>query len=62
MDRMGAAKCVNNDTELAHAWEKALEPERNTDAAKNCEEYFKTLDGAAEKTWNEIKKYIPSLA
>ena len=58
MDRMGAAKCVNNDTELARAWEESLEPEEITKSIQNCDEYFRTLGGAAKKTWEEIEKYL----
>ena len=58
MDRMGAAKCVNNDTELARAWEESLEPEEITRSIQNCDEYFRTLGGAAKKTWEEIEKYL----
>ena len=61
MDKMGAAKCVNNDTELARAWEEALEPEEIKKAAENCDKYFQTLGGAAKKTWDEIEKCINTL-
>ncbi|MBR0076616.1 MAG: hypothetical protein IJP96_12775, partial [Synergistaceae bacterium] len=57
----GAAKCINNDTELARAWEEALEPEEIKKAAENCDKYFQTLGGAAKKTWDEIEKCINTL-
>ena len=58
MDAMGAAIRVSNDTELAKAWEEMLEPSAVTKALRDCDEYFKTLGGAAKKTWNEIEFYL----
>ncbi len=58
MDAMGAAICVNTDSELARAWEQCLDPEYKANAQQNCEEYFKTLGGAANKTWDEIESYV----
>lgn len=54
MDAMGAAICIHNDTELARTWEECLEPAAIPLALKNCDEYFRTLGGAAKKTWAEI--------
>ena len=58
MDSMGAALCVNNDSELAHAWEESLSPSRITKALRDCDAYFKTLGGAAKITWQEINSYM----
>ena len=58
MDSMGAAVCIHNDSELARIWEEALEPGAVQKAMKSCEEYFRTLGGAAKKTWQEIESII----
>lgn len=58
MDAMGAAIRISSDTELARAWEECLEPEEIEKAQRNCDEYFKTLGGAAKKTWAEIEEYM----
>ncbi|MBQ9594898.1 MAG: 3-deoxy-D-manno-octulosonic acid transferase, partial [Synergistaceae bacterium] len=58
MDSMGAAVCVHNDSELARVWEEALESSAVQKGLKNCEEYFRTLGGAAKKTWQEIEPLI----
>jgi len=58
MDAMGAAVRVSNDIELARAWEERLDPSAVSKALKDCDEYFKTLGGAAKKTWEEIEKSI----
>ena len=58
MDTMGAAICVSTDSELARAWEQCLEPDFKINAHRNCDEYFKTLGGAANKTWDEIESCI----
>ena len=55
MDAMGAAVCVNSDSELAHTWEEMLEPSARNKALYDCEAYFATLGGAAEKTWDVIE-------
>jgi len=55
MDAMGAAVRVSSDVELAHAWEERLNPSAVSKALKDCDEYFKTLGGAAKKTWKEIE-------
>ncbi len=55
MDAMNAAICIHNDNELAQAWEKCIRPENAKRALKDCNAYFKTLGGAAEKTWAEIE-------
>ncbi len=55
MDAMGAAVRVCNDRELAAAWEEMLDPSAASKALRDCDEYFKTLGGAAKKTWNEIE-------
>ena len=61
MDSMGAAIRVSSDTELARAWEECLEPNEIEKAQGNCDEYFRTLGGAAKKTWSEIEAYIQSI-
>lgn len=58
MDKMGAAIRVSNDVELAKAWESCLEPSAITKALRDCDEYFKTLGGAAKKTWQEIEEVM----
>ncbi|MBR4196218.1 MAG: 3-deoxy-D-manno-octulosonic acid transferase [Synergistaceae bacterium] len=58
MDSMKAAFCVHNDSELAKIWLDCLEPENVKISLKNCNAYFKTLGGAAKKTWDEIKSYM----
>ena len=58
MDAMGAAIRVSNDKELATAWEEMLEPSAASKALRDCDEYFKTLGGAAKKTWNEIENEL----
>jgi len=58
MDSMGAAICVHNDLELARTWEESINPEFIKKSLKNCADYFKTLGGAAEKTWQEIESKI----
>ncbi|MBQ7197457.1 MAG: 3-deoxy-D-manno-octulosonic acid transferase [Synergistaceae bacterium] len=58
MDAMGAAVRVSNDVELARAWEERLDAGAVSKALKDCDEYFKTLGGAAKKTWNEIEKSV----
>ena len=58
MDSMGAAVCVHNDSELARFWEEALESSAVQKGLKNCEEYFRTLGGAAKKTWQELEPLI----
>ena len=58
MDSMGAAVCVNSDAELAHAWCELLEPSARKRSLRECHEYFATLGGAAEKTWDEIESVI----
>ena len=55
MDSMGAAVRVSNDTELARAWEDRLDAGAVSKALRDCDEYFKTLGGAAKRTWNEIE-------
>lgn len=55
MESMGAALCVNSDSELAHAWTELLTPEARDKSFRQCHEYFATLGGAAERTWNEIE-------
>ena len=55
MDTMGAAFCVNSDSELARTWLALLEPSAKKKALKDCHEYFATLGGAAERTWNEVE-------
>ena len=58
MDAMGAAIRVSSDSELAKAWEERLDSSAISEALHNCDEYFKTLGGAAKKTWSEIEKTI----
>ena len=58
MDNMGAAICVHNDFELAKAWEESISDSAREKAKESCEKYFETLGGAAEKTWNEIEKFV----
>ena len=58
MDAMGAAIRVSSDAELARAWEERLDSAAVTKALKDCDEYFKTLGGAAKKTWAEIEKKL----
>ncbi|MBQ7578513.1 MAG: 3-deoxy-D-manno-octulosonic acid transferase [Synergistaceae bacterium] len=58
MDSMGAAFCVHNDLELARTWEESINPENVKQALKNCADYFKTLGGAADKTWQQIESQI----
>ncbi|MBR6901394.1 MAG: hypothetical protein IKN30_04985, partial [Synergistaceae bacterium] len=58
MDAMGAAMRVSNDTELANAWEERLEAGAAGEALRDCDEYFRTLGGAAKKTWNEIEEEL----
>ena len=58
MDATGAAICIHNDTELAKTWEECIEPAAKSQALKNCDEYFRTLGGAADKTWDEISALI----
>ncbi len=58
MDSMCAAVCVNNDSELAHAWEEALSPSSSAKALRDCDAYFRTLGGAAKRTWAEIESYM----
>ena len=58
MDSMGAAVRVSNDVELARAWEERLDASAVSKALRDCDEYFKTLGGAAKKTWSEIEKTI----
>lgn len=55
MESMGAAVCVNSDSELAHAWSELLTPEARAKSFRKCHEYFATLGGAAERTWTEIE-------
>lgn len=55
MESMGAAVCVNSDSDLAHTWEEMLEPEIHEKARQDCEAYFATLGGAAARTWEEIE-------
>ena len=58
MDAMGAALCVNSDSELAGAWADLLKPEARTRSLRECHEYFSTLGGAAERTWGEIERIM----
>ena len=58
MDRMGAARCVHNDLELALAWEDALNPATRERARKACRDYCATLGGAAARTWDVIKEFL----
>ena len=58
MDSMGAALCVNYASELAHAWEESLSPSNISKALRDCDAYFKTLGGAAKRTWQEIESYM----
>ena len=58
MDAMGAAVCVNSDSELARVWLALLKPSAKKTALKDCHEYFATLGGAAERTWNEVEEYL----
>lgn len=60
MDSMGAAIRISSDVELAHAWEERLNAQAVSKALKDCDEYFKTLGGAAKKTWAEIEKTMLS--
>ena len=55
MDSMNAAICIHNDKELAEAWTSCTDKENARRALKNCDAYFRTLGGAAEKTWAEIE-------
>ena len=54
MDAMGAAVCVNSDSELAHTWEELLDTARLEKAKHDCAGYFATLGGAAARTWDVI--------
>ena len=56
MDSMGAAVRISSDVELARAWEERLDAQAVSKALRDCDEYFKTLGGAAKKTWAEIEK------
>ncbi|MBQ6774734.1 MAG: 3-deoxy-D-manno-octulosonic acid transferase [Synergistaceae bacterium] len=58
MDSMGAAVCVHNDSELARVWEESIESAAVQKGVRSCEEYFRTLGGAAKKTWQEIEPLI----
>ena len=58
MDSLGAAVCINSDSELARAWCELLTPEARAKSFRECHEYFGTLGGAAERTWNEIEACI----
>ena len=58
MDAMGAAMCVNNDTELARAWSELLRPTARTKSLRECHEYFGELGGAAARTWEIIETCI----
>ncbi|MBR1486720.1 MAG: 3-deoxy-D-manno-octulosonic acid transferase, partial [Synergistaceae bacterium] len=58
MDAMGAAVRVSSDVELARAWEERLDVSASRKALKDCDEYFKTLGGAAKKTWNLINSEL----
>ena len=58
MDSMGAAVRVSSDVELARAWEERLDPVAVSKALRDCDEYFKTLGGAAKKTWAEISESL----
>ncbi|MCR4818113.1 MAG: 3-deoxy-D-manno-octulosonic acid transferase [Fretibacterium sp.] len=58
MDRMGAARCIHNDMELAQAWEEALTPAAREKARTACQAYFDTLGGAARRTWEVIREYV----
>lgn len=55
MDAMGAAVCVNSDSELAQAWCSMLSQSAKTKALRDCQDYFATLGGAAAKTWEVIE-------
>ena len=58
MDSMGAAVCVNSDSELAQAWCDMLSQSAKTKALRDCQEYFATLGGAAAKTWEVIESSL----
>ena len=58
MDSLGAAVCVNSDSELARAWSELLTPSARAKSFRECHEYFGTLGGAAERTWAEIEACI----
>ncbi|MBQ9565817.1 MAG: 3-deoxy-D-manno-octulosonic acid transferase [Synergistaceae bacterium] len=58
MDRMGAARCVHNDLDLALAWEDALNPATRERSREACRDYCATLGGAAERTWDVIKGFL----
>lgn len=58
MDSFGASMCVHNDSELSRAWCECLEPANVKLSMKNCDSYFRTLGGAAKKTWDEIESYM----
>ncbi|MBR1672268.1 MAG: 3-deoxy-D-manno-octulosonic acid transferase, partial [Fretibacterium sp.] len=58
MDEMGAARCVHNDSDLAHAWRDALDPAARERARAACQAYCDTLGGAAARTWDVIREYV----
>lgn len=59
MDKMGAARCVHSDVDLTRAWEDALAPGVRDRAAEACRAYFDTLGGAAVRTWEVVRSYLP---
>ena len=44
--------------ELVVVWERALAPAEKERVRRACREFFKTLGGAAERTWSVIKTYV----
>lgn len=57
MDAIGAARNIDDAFQLASAWREALDPAARERSKKACEAYFKTVGGAARRSWEVIRPF-----
>lgn len=58
MDKMGAARTIEDAAELAKAWLISLGAAERDKTRRSCGEYFASVGGAAERSWKIIEKFL----
>jgi hypothetical protein len=58
MDALGASRLVKNSDDLAKNWLLSLDLGERARTRQNCEEYFKSTNGAALRSWQNIEKFL----
>ncbi|MDR1378587.1 MAG: 3-deoxy-D-manno-octulosonic acid transferase [Synergistaceae bacterium] len=58
MDALGAAQTVENASQLAKAWSRAMDPVERTRFQKASREYFASVGGAGPRSWDVIKQFL----